>query len=693
MRGRSSRYALPTALVALALFAVIAPARAEATEESTDDRAITTVLQPGWNMVGWLGADVAASEIFDEVPNLERISAWDAEHQRYQRRSRNTISRFGLRRLAPGRGLLVFVGGDDPVKWTRTVAEDSVLLQMHAGRNLVAWAGRDGTPVKEAFATFGDTFVHASLWDAPSGQYLRYHPGRESASPLLELNHGDALWVELTGDARWWQSGTAQPPVEFLGEFTEDEQAEIRAWVDSARAILAERWSVEAPVTVYVGDLDSVTPTYRRVRGHDPSTEVCGNHRDGIVFLILKENCRGARLVAHEYFHAIQEHLSRGRYNAAPDWLIEGSAEYAESAATGVREPAATDRMQLDRDRDWALSRLVRYRLPSLNEIERGAAFDALPDDMGYRLGFLAVGRLVERSSEQSLLDFFEALGRPQLWQEAFEGAFGITVSAFHEEFETYRAVAAPPLLHLMDDIDEPRLVFVGEVPDDTRDAVSGELASIRAFFEDRLGAGAADYTVYVGADEEATAATHLQAFGYVQPESFCYWSTFGTVTLIALDCRSGRPYGLAWFHFRSVIAHLTPSSTWGPWWLVEAVETYVQHAYHEAEAIEDYDAARGRVVRRAAQTAEPLQALEARPNFHAVGYQRATAVSFLAGEWLVARAGETALLEYYRLVAESETWEEAFEAAFEIAVDDFYEAFEAYRAEVAPPNPDASSS
>ena len=50
MRGRSSRYALPTALDALALFAVIAPARAEATEESTDDSTITTVLQPRWNM-------------------------------------------------------------------------------------------------------------------------------------------------------------------------------------------------------------------------------------------------------------------------------------------------------------------------------------------------------------------------------------------------------------------------------------------------------------------------------------------------------------------------------------------------------------------------------------------------------------------------------------------------------------------
>ena len=36
--------------------------------------------------------------------------------------------------------------------------------------------------------------------------------------------------------------------------------------------------------------------------------------------------------------------------------------------------------------------------------------------------------------------------------------------------------------------------------------------------------------------------------------------------------------------------------------------------------------------------------------------------------------------------VPESETWEEAFESAFGIGVDEFYEEFEAYRAEVAPP-------
>ena len=56
-------------------------------------------------------------------------------------------------------------------------------------------------------------------------------------------------------------------------------------------------------------------------------------------------------------------------------------------------------------------------------------------------------------------------------------------------------------------------------------------------------------------------------------------------------------------------------------------------------------------------------------------------ALSFLAGEWLAERAGEPALFEYYRLLPTSDSWEAAFEGAFGITIDDFYEKFEAYRA------------
>ena len=46
-----------------------------------------------------------------------------------------------------------------------------------------------------------------------------------------------------------------------------------------------------------------------------------------------------------------------------------------------------------------------------------------------------------------------------------------------------------------------------------------------------------------------------------------------------------------------------------------------------------------------------------------------------------MARAGERAIYEYYRLRQTTDTWQQAFEGAFGITIDDFYAAFAAYRA------------
>ena len=179
---------LLTVLAALVVCVALEPARVGATEESADathDSTITTVLQPGWNMVGWLGGDAPALVLFDQIPSLTGVSAWDAEAGRYQRRTRTGVGLHGLRSLAPGLGLWLLIGGDDLVEWKRPASEDSMLLELHAGRNLVGWAGRDGTPIEEAVGRFGDALAKAWRWDAEVQRYLRYSPSRpEHAHPL-----------------------------------------------------------------------------------------------------------------------------------------------------------------------------------------------------------------------------------------------------------------------------------------------------------------------------------------------------------------------------------------------------------------------------------------------------------------------------------------------------------------------------
>ena len=698
MHGRRFRPALLVTLTALALCAGLGLGRVAATEEAAtdaDDGTITTMLLPGWNMVGWLGADVPATEIFDQVPNLERVSAWDGEHQRYQRRTRNSISRFGLERLEPGRGLMLFIGGDDPVAWTRAVSEQSVLLHLHAGRNLVGWAGRDGTPIEVAMQRFGDTLVEASLWDASTSRYLRYRPDPESTNTLLELDHGDALWVELSAEARWWQSGAALPPVEFVGEFTDDEQTRIHEWVDGSQAVFAERWGVHAPFTAYFGDPELLDETYRRIRGFSPPIDYCGLYADSLIF--IKRTCGGEGTQAHEYFHALQFHLMGTPRKPIPGWLIEGSATFAAYAYLGAISPSQTVEERIATVRESHESYIGRVDWPTLEESQRPRRTDPHPIGVYYTLGSLGVTWLWEHAGDHTVVDFFRRMANAQNWRDAFEGAFGLTIDDFHEQFEAYRAEAAPLLPHLTDDKAEPILVFTGEVPAEGEQAVREELGSLEAFFGEHLGAAEADFTVFAGAEEASVAAAYRRVFGAALPDEFCARQTSGSVAVLDVNCEKSPADVLFTVRHDSVIQQLAPWTsmprastgfrTRGPNWLVTPLRTYTSYAYRAAAGREEADDTRNQQLARAAQTKRSLKSMATSDGYNE-NSSESLAVGFLAIELLAELAGDAALFEYYRRLPEVSRWEEAFRDAFGMGVSEFYREFKAYRTEAIPTLP-----
>ena len=256
--GSPFRPALGAALVVLVVSAALAgeSGRASAeSEESPGPGTTTTVLQRGWNMVGWLGPEARATDLFEAIPALVRAYAWNAAEQRYQHTTRNSTSRDGPRQLTTGMGLWLQLGGDAPFGWTRPASARSTLLSLRAGRNLVGWAGRDGTAIEDAVARFGESVVRTFQWDAEAQAFEHYRPGEsDSANTLAELNHGDALWVELTGDARWWQSGTSETEFEFTSDVSPERQAELRKEMASVQAFFAERYGVEPPEFSVVED-------------------------------------------------------------------------------------------------------------------------------------------------------------------------------------------------------------------------------------------------------------------------------------------------------------------------------------------------------------------------------------------------------------------------------------------------------
>ena len=692
---------LLASLIVVAVCAGFRPPPVTADDETAadaHDSTITTTLYPGWNVVGWVGPETPASELFDELPALGRIFAWDAEEQRYLRLMPSSGSAGDPHLLAPGDGLWLYMGGTSPVEWTREASEGSVLLDLRSGPNLVAWGGRDGTTTEEAVARLGDRLELAWAWNAESQEYRLYHPSA-GLDQVQALNHGDALLVELSSGGPWWQPGAAPPPVVFLGEIPDERREEIGALVDSVRAVFAERWAVQAQPTIYVGDRDSIAPTYRRIYGHEPPGS-CGESGGRIIF--IKLFCVGEGSISHEYFHALQHNLSAGS-GRGPTWIIEGSAEYAKHVYASVSDPTVGVRTRLDGRKEQDAVRLIRYELPSLDEIEGHSEFHALPDIIGYRLGLLAVDWLVEQSSERSVVSFFEALPRSGRWQDAFEGAFGIAVDDFYHEFDGYLARIAPPLPHLTDTSDEPVLEFLGDPPAETRVAVRAEFEAVRNYFALELEAGTADYTLYVGTDQESLVDTYVRVSGTQPPSRVCSWLPYSGSAIINPDCHAA-PHRLNEVHFIAVRELLAPWLSLppvpdgfdrrGPLWLRYGAELYISAVYRAARGYEELQTSWDRRSSRARQTARLLESMS---TWEGIGtnndFSRGTALGSLAIEWLADRAGDPAIFEYYRLLPDSESWEEAFEAAFGIAVDDFYEQFEAYRAEVAPPNEDADAS
>ena len=252
----------------------------------------------------------------------------------------------------------------------------------------------------------------------------------------------------------------------------------------------------------------------------------------------------------------------------------------------------------------------------------------------------------------------------------------------------------------------------MGDVPRSTKALARDQFKQAQQFFRDRLGSGPADYTVFVAADHRAAKATYdalfnperfPERFGITSVRGQCVSARAGLALLMILAyCGEGQSLAdsLGEHHFDELLDRVAPS-VWrtrglpgspaaGPHWLQVATRGYAAAAYRDAVGIETLDEARRAQAEIAARTAEQLRNFTALPEVWTLRDEAAEALSFLAGDWLVARAGEPALFEYYRLLESTGSWQGSFRAAFGITIEDFYQEFTDYRAAIgAAPPPD----
>ena len=160
-------------------------------------------------------------------------------------------------------------------------------------------------------------------------------------------------------------------------------------------------------------------------------------------------------VVAHEYFHLVQDRLSSSRMSDVPLWATEGSADYAAyryidtltgntTSLTARLRPAAALTTS-------PISAITRTCDDNRAHVEGCHALDP------YRVGSLAHAWLSDRTSTNAPSTFWRNLRTGTTWEAAFQATYGMTPTDFYREFEAFRAESSP--------IVRGRLTLLGAVP------------------------------------------------------------------------------------------------------------------------------------------------------------------------------------------------------------------------------------
>ena len=515
--------------------------------------------------------------------------------------------------------------------------------------------------------------------------------------------------MQLSEDANWWQSGTAETEFEFEAPLHPETESALRGEVAGVLAFFYENYGLE-PVDLLVTAVRDLSTGANAWVG-----EITVG---GQVYNLPEPDFP----IAHEYFHVLQFHWAQGPANffELPNWLIEGTAVYAEDVyhrerlgwtGGGIRAHwwqratgSSVESLPLGHwvfDHGWQGDEAVYvgYYVGALATdwlVRRAAALST-----GTPFAPLEPPEMVAGPDHNAHLEFFRLLPASASWEEAFEAAFGIAVDDFYEAFEEYRRGAFFLSLRMCPMTAMSRsLELMGEIPALQSGRHPDGLRSPPEFFSDRLGAGPTDYTVYVAADGEAGISAYVNVFAEEPEEGgrVCNAQAPGIGVYVALGCYHLFAGNLATHHFYRVLTRLAPwhsvpvssdaPTPWGPQWLQLAAIGYMTYAGQAAAGTHTIEQIRSGRATLAGSTTRPLSSLETAASVDTIASQVAEALSFLAADWLVQRAGEPSLFEYYRLLPSSGSWEDAFAAAFGIGVADFYEAFEAYRREAVTPLP-----
>lgn len=472
-------------------------------DESSDaSRMATTVLEPGANIIGWVGEVVPVSQLFDEIPRLNAVWTWDAATDQWIVARRGVPDR--LRRLGwvtPGMGLQLQISGSEPFVWWRSAAPARGLVRLRAGWNLVAWSGLDGMAIEDVAKGIGWSLREMWLWDSLNQQWRMwlspprsaqlngpYSDGGQFGAAPPRSSHvwrGEALWINVSRAVNWLQPTGILPRLVFPGGASEQLQQEVRGDLEAALAFFADRYGIQADpdFTVYVAkDVEALIQAYRD-EGDSISDSAAASLRElwdraggwaGEEIVVKQSswirepptpswpdeppipswpdepptpslpNEPSPYEIASGRYTLTHEYFHIIQYQlsevGANRWLVEGTATWAES------EHRVVDGSSVWADlRDGHRLRIATG-VPTLRSTENGNS------NWEYDLGWLATDLLTSQSGADSWVEFWRNLSPTEVgphhrwlaetdWRTAFYQTFGTTVEKFYaNDFYLLRA-------------------------------------------------------------------------------------------------------------------------------------------------------------------------------------------------------------------------------------------------------------
>ena len=260
-----------------------------------------------------------------------------------------------------------------------------------------------------------------------------------------------------------------------------------------------------------------------------------------------------------------------------------------------------------------------------------------------------------------------------------------------------------------------PTWVFAGDIPETEQTKLREELEHSRAYFADKFGVEATGFTVLVGEDYEALSLVYRDVAGldlsyHYHPEGkfASAWVTSSATSGAVMTLM----YGLHMDSFSSLIHHIaheyfhvlqgqlasgfTPlqngeigwhsnSPSVAPQWLVEGLASYADYKYTPSRPDRRpfYDRYSPFRDLGWSQINEELNYgdLERAANYPetrcAFGSLYDYALSFVAALFVAEQAEVDSYVEFWKLLGERPTWQQAFQEAFGAGVNDSYTAFE----------------